>query len=246
MKYLKISIVFTIFLLLFFFVSRNRIENFPSIKFCDNFSYYETKMICYAFFTGNTTYCKFTPNFKLECYSFATLDNLGNCGSYKDKFVKAECTKNLAIKEKDPSICDRLEDKSLQETCFSSLPYLYYDFYSSEECERILHESARYTCMAIVNKNSSFCNFIVLEPWGKNACKALAEKNPGSCNSSSCYESFAILYKDPSFCSHIDSPWDRARCVALSSKNFKYCKEFNGISKDLCRLYVLKAKALGI
>jgi len=244
MKSSKILLVFLSVVLILLFFFRNKLTTIPKITFCDNFSYYETKIICYAFYSGNSSYCELVPNFKLECYSFATLKNLENCNTYEDKFIKAECIKNLAIKRKDPSECNKLKDVSLQETCFSTLPYLYYSFYSEDECKKIFHESARYTCEAIVKKNSSICKLITTEPWELNTCEALVEKDIKKCNFSSCYESFSVFLKNPSLCNYIDSPWDRAKCVAFSSKNFEYCKNFDGIAEDLCKLYVIKALTL--
>ena len=245
-KGIKIILLFfgSFLLLLYFFLT----PNFPTLKIniCDNFTHSETKLICYAFYLKNESFCNLVT-LKNLCYDFALTKKASEtyCKSLKDKYLQAICVKNLAIKRKDPSLCEKNLDSKFYEFCFSKLPVSLYKLYKKEYCESITHESGKYTCLAVVERNESYCKNIVFELFEKPTCEAIARKNSTLCNSDNCYYQFAIFTKDLSYCEKIEESFSKAECIGTISKNLKECEKFESLFlKEICKLYVLKALEL--
>jgi len=238
--------IFLVLLYLFLFNLNTTTLNLQ-LKICDNFTHPTTKIICYAFYLENESFCRLASNFESICYDFVLTKKANEmyCKTLKDKYLQAICIKNLAMKRKDPSLCEKNLDQKFYEFCFSGLPLSFYKFYKKEYCENITHESGKYTCLAIVERNESYCENIVFELFEKPICEAVAKRNSTLCNSDSCYYQFAIFTKNLSYCEKIEESFSKAECIGTISKNLKECEKFESLFlKEICELYVLKALEL--
>lgn len=246
-----VSIAVPILVLLLLTLSVKNLAKFKpeiSIEMCDNFEYPETRIICYSFFLKKPDYCKLVDNFRVECYYFSLIGNLSEeaCNEVKEPIRKAKCISALAMKNKDPRLCEKnIAEQTLLEYCLANIPPSYYNLYSEAYCNNLTHESARYTCLAIVKKNESFCKRIITEPWEQNSCLAILSKNTNYCLSDLCYKQMAFVEKNANLCKFIGARWDKAECIGRVSKDVNRCGELNGkIARDLCKLYALESKKL--
>jgi len=251
---LYISIILIIIIIASISLNFNKVSNTleptTKIEMCDNFNHYETKIICYSFFTGNSTYCDLTGNLKSICWRFSTMKNanIKLCNQINNPFQRTICFSNVALKEKDPSICEKnIESKTFLESCFLYIPYKYYKLYTEENCDDIGHESAKYTCLAIVKNNASYCKKIASEPQEKDLCDAIMSKNSNYCQTDACYSQRAVMENNLDLCDSILSKMERARCIGTISKDTRTCEELDDkFAKDLCKLYVLASLTLDI
>lgn len=214
---------------------------------CEKFEYYETRMVCYAYFLQNYSVCNLVPNMKDLCYLFATLKskNITICNDINDETGKVACIFGFAEKMKDPEICEYLERPFLIENCLLQLSS--YHFVSPKLCDYISHQSTRYICLAEATNNLSYCENITSEPWERNLCFAILKKDVSFCQGyDPCILEFSIYFKNLTLCESIKPP-SNSKCIGLLSKNFKECEkiEWKGIPRDLCKLYVIYSKELG-
>ncbi|MCD6402869.1 MAG: hypothetical protein J7K98_00895 [Candidatus Aenigmarchaeota archaeon] len=221
------------------------------IKLCDSFEYPDLKITCLAFFSANESYCDLVENFISKCRFFSTVKMSipDICKKIDDPYVRAFCFSNVAIKTKDPKVCEEyIKDPDLIEMCLSNVPYSYFVYFTDSECRILKHQSAKYTCLGLINKNSSLCELMTNEPFQIGKCKALIERNINMCKDSPfCFKDLALLEKNPELCEKVNSPWAKAECVGTLYKDFERCNELGGsISRDLCKLYALQAIELQI
>lgn len=248
-KYLFLSIFLVIAIILLIFIFSNRLPMFrpeTSIETCDNFNYTETKVICYAFLSGNPEYCKFVNNFNSECIQFSVIKGISKdfCENVTDPYTKTWCFSNLAVKNKDPSICDKnINDSRFLESCFNNVPFMYYELHDESYCRSIIDESSRDACLGIVKKDLTYCENLTIEPYEKDICQSIILRNSSLCwNEGLCYENMAILEKNSTLCNLIGGQWGIAECVGIVSKDVKKCDDMDGtIAKDLCKLYAFKS-----
>ncbi|MCK4729946.1 MAG: hypothetical protein KAT28_01365 [Candidatus Aenigmarchaeota archaeon] len=230
--------------------NQNNLEPITKIEMCDNFSHPETKIICYSFFTGNSTYCDLAGNLRSICWRFSTMKNanIELCNQINDPFQRTICFSNVALKEKNPSICEEyIESPTFLESCFLYIPYKYYKLYAEENCDDIGHESAKYTCLAVVKNNSSYCEEIISEPQEKDLCDAIMSEDSSYCGTDACYSQRAVMENNLDLCDSILSKMERARCIGTISKDTKTCEKLEDkFANDLCKLYVLAATELNI
>ena len=252
-KILYASIILIIILVALITLNSNKVPNtldsITKIDMCDDFNHHETKIICYSFFTGNSTYCDLTGNLKSICWRFSTMKNanLELCNQIKDPFQRTICFSNIALKEKDPSICENIESKTLLESCFLYIPYKYYNLYAEENCDDIGHESAKYTCLAVVKNDSSYCEEITSEPFEKDLCDAIMSEDSNYCTTDACYSQRAIMENNIDLCDSILSKLERARCIGTISKDAETCEKLeDNFANDLCKLYALASLTLDI
>ncbi|RLI98945.1 MAG: hypothetical protein DRP06_04455 [Candidatus Aenigmatarchaeota archaeon] len=234
-------------------LNSNKDSDYPElttkIEMCDDFNHPETKITCYSFFTSNSTYCDLAGNLKSICWRFATMKNanLELCNKIEDPFQRTICFSNIALKEKNPSICENIKSKTLLESCFLYIPYKYYKLYVEENCDDIGHESAKYTCLAVVKNDSSYCEEITSEPFEKDLCDAIMHEDSSYCGTDACYSQRAIIENNIDLCNSILSKMERARCIGTISKDVETCEKLDdNFANDLCKLYVLASLTLEI
>jgi len=220
-----------------------------NIKYCDNFSNSYVKIMCYSLFSGNHTYCDLVKGHKSTCISFSTIkkETVEECKQLNNSYSTSICLSNLAIKNKDPSLCEKnIEKQIFLDACLMRIPYKYYKLYNKTYCEYLTHGSAKYTCFSVLDNNINNCENIN-EPSGKNICLAMTLKNNSYCETDTCYEQLAFLENNIELCYHIQSEFFMAECIGLISGDSEKCNYIqNEFSKELCRLYVLAAAELNI
>ena len=243
-------IILTVLITLNFNKNQNNLEPINKIEMCDNFHNYETKIICYSFFTGNSSYCDLTGNLKSICWRFSTMKNanIELCNQINDPFQRTICFSNIALKEKDPSICEKnIESPTFLESCFLYIPYKYYKLYAEKNCDDIGHESAKYTCLAVVKNDPTYCEKITSEPFEKDLCGAIMSEDSNYCQTDACYSQRAIMENNLDLCDSILSKMERARCIGTISKDTGTCEELEDkFANDLCKLYALASLTLDI
>jgi len=133
------------------------------------------------------------------------------CAGIKDPYLREKCYKNEAIEKKDPSICDKIEDKDGCNTC-------------KKEVQDIL---------ASENENVSGKSVPVSGSGGGGGGSGeSSEDTELGCEAFSgnqrdwCYRDEAIEDKDPSFCLKIQDSYNRDSCyryLALETGDESYC-----------------------
>ncbi len=251
---LYVSIILIIVIITLIALNSNKISNplksTDKIEMCDDFNHPETKIICYSFFTSNSSYCDLTGNLRSICWRFSTMKNanLELCNQINDPFQRTICFSNIALKEKNPSICEEyIESPTFLESCFLYIPYKYYELYIEENCDDIGHESAKYTCLAVVKNDSSYCKEITSEPFEKDLCDAIMFEDSSYCGTDACYSQRAVMENNLDLCDSILSKMERARCIGTVSKDAETCEKLEDrFANDLCKLYVLASLTLDI
>ncbi len=236
------------FLFCFFAVAKFRSAKNLEIKECENFEYYETKLICYAYFLQNHSVCKLVPVLKRECYLLSTLKikNPEECFKIGDQTGKAVCIFNLAFRNKNPKMCSLLKTPYLVESCLLNFPPTFYGLFSKEECKTIAHQSSSLTCLAITENNASYCNKITAEPFERDLCFALLNGNISLCKSDACKKTMAIYTRNASLCMHLSSNAQKSECIGMISRNLKECEKlFRGkLIRDFCKIYAIYAREI--
>ena len=74
-----------------------------------------------------------------------------------DENELTECLKGVARSSRNPAICRGIADVSQRDTCYFAVAL---DTKDNETCEVIISEPSRYRCLAIINKDASFCEMI--------------------------------------------------------------------------------------
>lgn len=218
------------------------------IEECENFEYHETRAICYAYFLQNHSLCELTANLKSLCYLFSTLKikNIRECYRIKDETGRAACISGFAYKTQNPQICNILKKPFLIENCLIQFSP-HYKLFKKELCNYINHQSSRFTCLAVVTNNISYCNRITTEIEERNLCFSILKNEPSFCKSDSCISILSLYYNNLTLCREIKPPLN-SQCIGILTKDLKECEKikYGGIPRDLCKLYVIYAKELSL
>jgi len=250
-KYLLIVLLmFVISLLVLTKYSFNPSNN---IEVCDKMSSNELKVMCYSMFLKQYKYCSLVGTSSSICVDFvsSSLDlNESLCMGLED-YQKSSCIFSLAIKNKDPNICNLLGGNDTISSCYFSLsPYLDELPLNEEFCNKISEESLRFVCLTKLTRDASLCENIKQEPFEKANCLAVASKNIGYCqnatNSDYCLLLVALDNNDSALCEKISTEVSKVDCLLQIKKDISYCDNFEGTWKDYCILNFFKLKNLNI
>lgn len=165
--------------------------------------------------TISTTRKKTTTTIK------STLKKLQECDRQTDIDDKYKCYYDIAVKEGDKTICNKIKHPPWKSICLAGVTK------KPEFCDDIKISTYRYNCyynMAKIHDDFSYCRYIT-EPYeryynfflGKNQCL------------SDCLEEFKDRIDDIGFCERLGDPLDRDKCIiriATLRKDLSICKEF--------------------
>lgn len=253
----KYTIFLTFFILAISYALwlRRPTEPMPNIGMCENITSGRLKAVCYAMFFKNYTYCKLAADFTPYCYDnvFSLLDvDERTCNNLEDTSAKLSCYTNLAINQKNASVCEFLQDTSLINICYGRLSDHLDVFDDINLCKKIPHESTKFTCMAMVSKNINFCFNITQEVFERGFCVAMFTRNVSDCfmptnggalariTFSSCIRQVAISTRNVSMCEMIGRAEDRWRCKMSMINDIHVCDEIDDPWKDICKLEYIK------
>lgn len=254
----KLLIILLFFLCLtlisfFFFSKPNNVEDLK-IESCYNITSGRLKVVCYAIFLKNYTYCNLAQDFSSYCYDsvFPLVDlNVSFCESLNDAYGRLSCFVNLAIKSRNAEVCELLKDDIPVSICYTNLVEFLNYFNNSVFCNNIPHESTRFTCLAIVTKDIGYCFNITQEIEERSTCLGILTKNVSYCTIEatgalsriviySCIRSIATDLNDMSLCDSIDYEEEKWKCKASLSESIDICDKASGPWKDFCKIEYIK------
>ena len=255
---LYISIFLVLVLISIFLFSNSNDEMDVKIELCENITSGRLKVICYAMFLRDHTYCNLAGDFSTHCYdSIFPLLNLNEslCRSLNDDYARLSCFTNLAVKTNDVEMCEMLEEPAVITACYTMLFNYLDQFTDSSLCNKIPHESTRFACLAKVENNMTRCFDIVQEVEERGACLGMLTKNVSYCTVEapdvlaritiySCIKTIAIDLKDMDLCNEIDYEVAKWKCKASLAKDIGICNEATNPWKDFCKLEYIKNNLL--
>lgn len=248
-RYLLISILITLALIL---LPKLFFKPSLTIDMCDKISSADLRITCYAMFLKEYKYCLLAGTFYTFCVDFVHASSLINqsfCNSLSG-YNKISCMSNLAIKTKDPSICDSLNNSEIYSCYYFISSYLDYLKPDEDFCKKINEESLRSTCLAKLNKNTNYCENIVQEPFEKWNCLGMVSGSIEYCEKSDnfnyCLLLVALETKDTKLCEKIEAKGIKINCLLRLKKDLSSCNEFEETWKDYCILNYLALKDLGL
>lgn len=149
-----------------------------------------------------------------------------------------DCLVELAWNEQNPTICELVDNETLQQDCFESLARIYFT-----ACERVIdYEEKRECAFAHARKENSIrpCQRLGLENGDKRACILTIdscyfedEEEQPTCR--------ALAWDDVSYCGH------EPECVttyANSTQNFTSCGEIEGLPNQYACVSLAKGESV--
>lgn len=253
----KISFFLLLFLVLILFFLLNKpskVETNLKIGMCEDITSGRLKMVCYAVFFRNHTFCNLAQDFSSYCYdSVFPLIDLSKtfCENLNDSYARLSCFTSLAYKTENGEVCELLRDSTLIDICYTRLVEYLKRFTDSYFCNKIPHESTRFTCLALIKKDINYCFNITQEIEERSTCLGMLTKNVSYCTIKvtgalsrivvySCIRNIATDLKDISLCDRIDYEEEKWKCKASLSDTIKICNEAWGPWEDFCRLEYIK------
>lgn len=251
-----VALIFLSLLILFGISSQKNNEQTVKIETCDGLASGKLKTVCYAVFLRNYTYCNLATDFSSYCYDsvFPLIDvNQRLCEGLDDKDAKLPCYVSLAVKEKNATLCEDLQDSILTNICYTRLADYIDVLNDIKFCEKIPHESTKFLCMARITGDINYCSNITLELVEKGFCLAAITKNVDDCfvstssseassriTFSSCIQDVAVKTKNMTMCDMAGRVEDEWKCKMALSNNVGICNQTEEPWKDLCIIEYLK------
>lgn len=244
-------IIISIFLLL---IKTKDIQTNVRIDLCENITSGKLKVVCYAIFLKNHTFCNLAGDFSQYCYdSVFPLIDLDEtiCEGLDDNYGRMSCFTSLAVENRNVTICELLKEPAVIDVCYTNL-FDYLDYFKSPEiCRKIPHESTRFACLAKVTNNMTSCYDIVQEVEERGVCLGMLTKNISYCTIEapdvlsritiySCIKDIAIELKNITLCDSMDYEEAKWSCKAFLAKNIEVCNETQGPWKDFCKIEYIK------
>ena len=250
--YILLIVLVLVFVLLL--IKPKSIKTEFEIELCENINSGRLKVVCYSMFLKNHTFCNLAADFSPYCYdsTLPLIDlNENFCGEFTDIYAQLSCFTNLAIKNKNSSMCENLRDIGLAEVCYARLTENPNIFDDINLCQKVSHESTRLTCIAMVTNNVSYCYDIVEETEEKNMCLGMMTKNISYCKIGgsgtlskvilyNCIKYIAVSHNDIKICDNIDYQEERWRCKISLAQSIDICDDAGGSWKDFCKIEYIK------
>ncbi|MDD5145603.1 MAG: hypothetical protein PHF44_02075 [Candidatus Pacebacteria bacterium] len=215
-------------------------QNFDPLALCEKITSNEEKFTCLAIIKNDKKICDNINDSDEKNYCDLKLDEVAGLSpalcEQREGYLKQECYATLAINEKDPSFCGKIDDGVDKDLCFYNVAV---EAENKTFCERIADENFYYmeSCfMAVAEKNGDFatCDEIA-DSQKKKSCKQDIKN--------SMLQNKAISENSPSLCNQIKSPdggisallnendekkYLRDNCyyeTAIANKNAEICKK---------------------
>ena len=224
------------------------------IDICENITSGKLKIVCYSMFLKDHKFCNLAGDFSTYCYDsvfpFMSL-NETFCESFNENYAKLSCFTNLAIKNKDSTICELIKEPAVVDVCYTNLfDYLDY-FKGSEVCNKIPHESTKFACLAKDTNNMTKCYDITQEVEERGVCLGMLTKNVSYCiiqspdvlsriTIYSCIKNIAIETKNMTLCDSIDYEEAKWKCKTSMAENINICDQAEGPWRDFCKVEYIK------
>jgi hypothetical protein len=233
-------VLILIFSISIFFFSKQKASSDLDENFCDGIIYESLNKICQIEFSKDINSCENVGSgYDLLCYNVAvdTLDVSETlCKNIENKYGKFLCSMKLAIKLKNPELCEG------NSNCYVELATLTKNY---SICNYIGVDSEKYKCLAKSSKNLEYCNNIEDES-EKQLCEGLLPENPRDCEMGSgynyeCLLELAYQQKNSSICSLISREDLKWTCTVNVENNPDVCNNATDIFRDLCKIEYLRS-----
>jgi len=160
------------------------------------------------------------------------------CENMENSYAKFLCNKKLAIKLKNPELCEG------NVKCYIELANLNHD---ESICENIGFNQEKYKCLAKVSENRAYCNNIEDEIERMNCIGAVPEE-VSDCKIESynyinfdCLAEIAYKEKNSTICDLISLEELKWACIINVENDLKVCDNAPDFFKDLCKIDYLKS-----
>ena len=242
--YLLISILLVsiLFLSIFYFTNRNKQDGTESKlneSFCNEIEFKPLNDVCHIAFSKDIDSCKDVgKGYDTLCYEIV-VDSMNVsesiCENMKNEYSKSLCNKKLAIKLKDPELCEG------NFNCYIELASSNND---ESVCENIEFDLLKYQCLAKVSGSRDYCDNIEEEIERMN-CIGVVPEEVSDCKiegyvNFDCLIELANKEKNSTFCNLIDLEEVMWTCIIDIENNPKVCDNAPDFFKDICRIEYLK------
>ncbi len=254
----KYIILLVVFIISIVYLSFNSMKSeVPSNSgLCNDISSDRLKMVCYAMLLKNYSYCKLSLDFTPYCYDtvFPLLDvSREMCNKLEDEDARLSCYTNLAVKERNATICEYLKGPNLADICYIRI-FDYVDQIDNIElCQNIPHQSTKFACMASITGEIGYCDNITIEIFEKGYCLATITHDVNDCFTgqelggalsrvtfSSCIRNVAINTGNITMCEMVGILEDKWKCRMALSDSQDICEDVPSPYDDLCKLEYIK------